>query len=398
MIFLIESCRTPIYNRIAVAFSNTLQSLGHTVHFYDPTELDEESFSKTINALHIDYYFSTNVFNKLHNFNQLTQKFNFEDIRHRMIFIHHDSAFCPPDSIPNINLKLNALIYHQNKIFHFFIESTNIKQFNSLGIKNCYSLNHASEFVPCQKNNNFEHDVSFVGHLMSGLGLYPLITEDLGHHLIGLAWNRYSRSSFQIQPEIELLGNDEFISRTMNLTAAHKLSKHRYLMQLVTKLTMAYRGEVISNLKKHAIHIYGGDLSYGTIDSPLLKITREHVTYHAATTDYSDTAIIYAKSKVSLNISSLQFDTAINNRIIDIVLAGGFVLTDRRDDLLKVSSLANEISFDTPEEMQYKLDFFLDPKNLDYYLNVKSQIYDEFKEKYSYETVCLDILECIFTA
>jgi Glycosyl transferases group 1 len=395
MIFLIESCRTPIYNRIAVAFSKTLQELGHTVHFYDPSGMEDSSFSSTINSIQIDYYFSTNVFNKLHDFNQTTQKFNFEDIRHKMIFIHHDSAFCPPNTVENINLKLNALIYHQEKISHFFIETKNIQQFNELGIKNCYPLNHASEFVAHEQFTHFEHDISFVGHLMSGLGLYPLLPEDLGHHLIGLAWNRYSRSSFQIQPEIDRLGNDEFLSRAINLPVAHRLSKHRYLMQLVTKLTMAYRGEVISNLKNHVVHIYGGDLSYGTIDNPLLKINREHVIYHAATSDYADTADIYAKSKVSLNISSLQFDSAINNRIIDIVLAGGFVLTDRRDDLLSASRLGDEISFDTPEEMQYKLDFFLNPKNLDHYLNVKSRIYDDFKEKYSYQTVCREILKFV---
>lgn len=395
MIFLIESCKTPIYNRIALAFRKTLQSFGHTVHFYEPTGLDDASFSNTINALDIDYYFSTNVFNKLHDFNEITQRFNFEDIRHQMIFIHHDSAFCPPNTISNINLKLNALIYHQSKISHFFIESANIKQFNDLGIKNCYPLNHASEFAANQPSIDFGHDISFVGHLMAGLALYPMQQEDLDHHLIGLAWNRYSRSSFQIQPEIDRLGKDEFLSSAMKLPVAHHLSKHRYLMQLATKLTMAYRGEVISNLKNHTVHIYGGDLSYGTIDNPLLKINQKHVLYHPATSDYSDTAAIYANSKVSLNISSLQFDSAINNRIIDIVLSGGFVLTDRRDDLLKVSALAHEISFDSPEEMQYRLDFLLNPKNLDRYLEIKSRVYDEFKEKYSYQTVCREILQSV---
>lgn len=398
MIFLIESSRTPIYNRIAVAFSKALQGLGHVVHFYDPTGMDDSSFSDTINSIEIDCYFSTNVFNKLHDFNEITQRFNFEDIRHKMIFIHHDSAFCPPNSVANINHKLNALIYHQNKISHFFIETVNIKQFNDLGIKNCYPLNHASEFSAGQETTDFTHGISFVGHLMSGLSLYPLIREDLGHHLIGLAWNRYSRSSFEIQPEIDRIGRDDYLTRAMNIPVAHNLSKHRYLMQQVTKFTMAYRGEVISNIKNHTIDIYGGDLSYGKIDNPLLKIDRPHVSYHAATSDYSDTANIYAKSKVSLNISSLQFDSAINNRIIDIVLAGGFVLTDRRDDLLKASALAHDISFDTPEEMQFKLDYFLNPKNLEHYLNVKSRVYEEFKVKYSYETVCQEILQSVVSA
>lgn len=393
MIFLIESCKTPIYNRIAVAFSKTLQEQGHTVHFYDPSGMADESFASTINSIQIDCYFSTNVFNKLHDFNSITQRFNFEDIRHPMIFIHHDSAFCPPNSVTEINKKLNALIYHQERISHFFIEHINIKQFNELGINHCYPLNHASEFIPDPQSTGFVHDISFVGHLMSGLHLYPVTADDLGHHLIGLAWNRYSQSTFKIQPEIERIANDSFISESLDFPIAHGLSKHRYLMQLVTKFTMAYRGEVISNVKRHSVNIYGGDLSYGTIDNPLLKISRDHVTYHAATVDYANTSEIYQKSKISLNISSLQFDSAINNRIIDVILAGGFVLTDRRDDLALNSHVAEDISFDSPEEMQYKLDYFLNPKNINRYLEVKNTIYNEFKDRYSYQTVCQQILE-----
>jgi len=59
------------------------------------------------------------------------------------------------------------------------------------------------------------------------------------------------------------------------------------------------------------------------------------------------------------------------------------------------SSIANEISFDSPEEMQFKLDFFLDPKNLNRYLEIKEHIFNEFKEKYSYQTVCQDILKIL---
>ena len=163
-------------------------------------------------------------------------------------------------------------------------------------------------------------------------------------------------------------------------------------MQLTTQLSMAYRGEVISNIKNHTIDIYGGDLSYGTIDNPLMRINRENIRYHPATNDYSNTAEIYARSKISLNLSSLQFDSAINNRIVDIILSGGFVLTDRRLNILKASNFANEISFDTPEEMQYLLDFYLHKSNSEKYNEIKNQVYEEFKEKYSYKNVCSKLI------
>lgn len=392
MIFLIESCATPIYHRIAVAFCTALRELGHTVHFYDPKEFDDGTFTEVINAINVDYYLSTNVSNKIHNYNEFTQRFNFEDINHEMIFIHHDSAFCTPNSILNINKKLNALIYHQDRISHFFIENSNIAQFNQLGIKNCHSLNHASEFLTQANTDTYRHEVSFVGHLMSGLCEYPISRDDLGHHLVGLAWNRYSRSTFEIQPEINRLCNDHYILQKLDNPTCHQLSIHRYLMQLTTQLSMAYRGEVISNIKNHTIDIYGGDLSYGTIDDPLMRINRQNIQYHPATNDYADTASIYAHSKISLNLSSLQFDSAINNRIIDIILSGGFVLTDRRSNLFKASNFVSDISFDTPEEMQHLLDFYLHKSNIEKYNEIKNQVFEEFKEKYSYKNACSKII------
>jgi hypothetical protein len=393
MIFLIETSRTPIYDRIAIAFCNALIKLGHTSHFYDPDGFDENSFISTINSINIDYYFSTNVFNKIHQLNGKTQRYNFEDINHKMIFIHHDSAFCPTNSIENIDSKLGALIKHQNKISHFFIEISNLREFKALGISNCYNLSHASEFISKENILDYSHDLAFVGHTMSNLNGYPMNRDDFGHHLVGLAWKRYSKSTHHIQPEIDSLSKDPYLLNKLNCASTYDLSRHRYLMQLLTQYTMAYRGEVISNIKNHTVNIYGGDLSYGKIDNPILKINKENVIYQPATSNYQDTSEIYRKSKINLNISSLQFDTAMNNRIIDIVLAGGFVLTDRRDDLLTASSVGRDISFETPEEMQYKIDYFLSEKNIDEYINVKNTILKEFKDKYTYFSICEKIIK-----
>jgi len=392
MIFLIESCETPIYHRIAVAFCSALRELGHTVHFFNPKEFDDKTFIEVINTVNFDYYFSTNVSNKVHKYNELKQGFNFEEIKHKMILIHHDAAFCPPNSILNIDKKLNALITHQDRISHFFIENNNIIQFGQLGIKNCHSINHASEFVVQNDLGVYANDISFVGHLMSGLCEYPISRDGLDHHLIGLAWSRYSRSTFEIQPEIDDLCGDSYILQKLSRPTCNILSMHRYLMQLTNQLSMAYRGEVISNIKNHTIDIYGGDLSYGTIHDPLMRISRDNIKYHPATNNYSDTASIYAHSKISLNLSSLQFDSAINNRIVDIILSGGFVLTDRRSNLFEASNFVNDISFDTPEEMQYLLDFYLHKSNTKKYEEIKIHVYEEFKDKFSYKNVCTKII------
>ena len=68
---------------------------------------------------------------------------------------------------------------------------------------------------------------------------------------------------------------------------------------------------------------------------------------------------IYQNSRINLNISSLQFDTAVNNRVIDIASSGGFVLTDKRSDLYDFIPFHSEISFETPEEMNDKINYWM---------------------------------------
>ncbi len=118
------------------------------------------------------------------------------------------------------------------------------------------------------------------------------------------------------------------------------------------------RGQLISSIKSKRVDIFGGDLSYGRIHDPLLILQQSNIHYQPATQDYQDASGIYQTSRINLNISSLQFDSAVNNRVFDIVCSGGFVLTDRRHELSDICSFADEISFETPEEMVEKIENF----------------------------------------
>jgi spore maturation protein CgeB len=156
---------------------------------------------------------------------------------------------------------------------------------------------------------------------------------------------------------------------------------------------MACRGELISKINGFNITIHGGDLSHGKIENPLMRINKENVKYLPATPDYKNTDVIYRNSKININLSSLQFDTAINNRIIDIVMAGGFVITDKRSGLLELCPSCAEISFDSPEEMLYLIDFYMHHSNSQKYYQVKEAIFLEMKDQFTYENVISDMLK-----
>lgn len=393
MRFIIESSKTPIYNRIVLAIINALQEHGHEVLFINAEKFEPDDFINCINQISIDYYIVTNDNNYINKKKSDENGFLIDEILHKIIYIHHDSSFCKPGTLNEIDEYLLSLIKSKDRIFHFFIEKSNILQFNKLGIDNCYHILHASEFSRDFIESEYAFGVSFVGHLMSGLRAYPTESLLVNHHMMYLAWARLSNSSFEIQPEIERLAEDWHTYHHVNEKIFRSLSVFQLLMHEVTKLSSAYRGELLSTINNQHLHIIGGDLSYGKINNPLLKLNKPNVSYHPATENYGDTRSIYSKTKVSLNISSLQFDTAINNRIIDVVMSGGFIVTDRRNDLLSYSPTSIEIVYDSPEEMNYLIDFYMHPSNHKKYMEIKEQIYSEFSESFSYTNSISSILE-----
>jgi len=67
---------------------------------------------------------------------------------------------------------------------------------------------------------------------------------------------------------------------------------------------------------------------------------------------YDDLPRFYPMSRVSLNCTSRQMKGAVNQRVFDVPACGGFVLTDRRDQLDRLFEPGREVVvYDAPEEI-----------------------------------------------
>ena len=385
MIFIVESSTVPIYNRIALAFINTLRVLGHTVHYINPIDFTDESFINTINNIEIDFYISTNELNKIQHKSQNNEYFIFEKINARKIYIHHDNLFSGINELSKISQKISAFINSKKNSFHFCLEKSNVGLLKNVGILNAFHLFHASEFNNLNLPSNFQCGVSFVGHLMSSLKSYPTECLAAGEHLRTLALNRFSSSRYAIQPQLDRISSDLYIfpnsdeNQDINIYSA---AKKQFLIANINKLSSAIRGDYIRFIKNQRVDIFGGDLSYGTIKDPLLKIDQENIYYNPATSDYQFTSNIYKNTRINLNFTALQFDTAMNNRCVDVINSGGFLITDAMSDFLESDELAREISFDSPEEMLYKINYY--SYNDSRYKEVKEAIQINFSENYNY--------------
>jgi hypothetical protein len=395
MKFIIESSSVPIYNRIAVAFAQTLMEFGHTVHFIDASGFNETDFVNTINDIDIDYYISTNELNRIQKDVPETDFFYFNLINKKKIFIHHDSIFSGVNNYELIKRKIASFQSSNNDSHHFCIESSNIELLHKYGITNAHKTYHATEFS-CSKFNQEKFGISFVGHLMSGINLYPSDSLPGGKHLQSIAWSRYCNSSFETIPIIRELAQDKYFLDTIGISATdNNFAIEQYLVANLNKLSSAYRGEIISNIRDQPVDIIGGDLSYGRIKDPLLLIEQKNIKYHPATSDYSQTQHIYSKSRINLNISALQFDTAINNRIIDIIGSGGFILTDHRSDLDLMIESSNEITFKSPEELNHLIDFYMHNDNKKRSIELIDALQSEIMKKFLYSNSVSEILRKI---
>jgi hypothetical protein len=199
-----------------------------------------------------------------------------------------------------------------------------------------------------------------------------------------MAWGRYSSSKFQIQPKIKELSENEYIfhkDEKKNLIDSYGIQQ--YLVASLNKLSSAIRGDLIRSIKDKRVDIFGGDLSYGKINNPLLKIDQQNVHYNAATVDYQSTQEIYRDSQINLNFTALQFDTTMNNRCIDVIASGGFLITDAMPDWLDADELAIEIAFNSPEEMHHKINHYLNHKKR--YDEVRDALRQSIQKKYTYQ-------------
>lgn len=74
---------------------------------------------------------------------------------------------------------------------------------------------------------------------------------------------------------------------------------------------------------------------------------------------YTETPSVYASSAVSFNATSLQMPMAVNQRVFDVPLSGGFLLTDRQEALLELFDPDETAVYDGPDDVAEKAAYYL---------------------------------------
>ena len=117
------------------------------------------------------------------------------------------------------------------------------------------------------------------------------------------------------------------------------------------KTTINERRNLLSELGNH----FSVDLYSGSAPSPDMKVK------HMGTVDYySEMPVVFASSKINLNITLRSILTGIPLRVVDILGAGGFCLTNYQAELAEYFENEKELVwFESREDMIDKADFYL---------------------------------------
>ncbi len=397
--FLMERPLTPIYERINRAFKDTLEELGHKVTYFDPSQFESyyqalSYFFEKITSQFIDSCIITSSSKLFYSYFQDAKVYLFELIEAQLIFIHHDDISHNFTWKGNFYSTLQALLRVKDRSLHFCIENSNCLDLKSMGFEHVYPILHASEFKFINFPKEYSYTLSFVGHILPELG-----------------------NSFKVLPYAHLLESD-FESRLVKLDKKLKPSAVSFANQMVNLdksldffkekffyiaamnlVSPCFRGELvarlISKLDNLNLDIFGGDPSYLHGKPPTRIINNKNIKYHDST-NYCETQYVYANSKINLNITALQFDDAVVNRVIDVGAVGGFILTDWKPGLQNLTSVYKEISYTTIDELTYKINYFLSHE--EERVKIAEQLHQDIIDKCSYSYVVNFIVSKVSSA
>ncbi|NQU05713.1 MAG: glycosyltransferase [Calditrichaeota bacterium] len=151
-----------------------------------------------------------------------------------------------------------------------------------------------------------------------------------------------------INEAAELLMNDRsrdpLVKTDVNMSSLYIEEQLTLASTVVLEATRRYRQKLVNRLSDSGLHIFGdidGWRQYAPHDAKL----------HGSVDYYNELPELYGQTTVNLNFTSLQMPTAVNQRVFDVPLSGGFLLTDEQEDLQMLFNSGNIATFSDAGEL-----------------------------------------------
>jgi spore maturation protein CgeB len=84
-----------------------------------------------------------------------------------------------------------------------------------------------------------------------------------------------------------------------------------------------------------------------------------NIRFHPKLDYFTELPRLYAQARISLNVTSMQLERSVNNRVFDVGAAGGFLLTDYREDLERIFPHHRHLVYHSAAELDGRIAHFL---------------------------------------
>ena len=285
---------------------------------------------------------------------------------------------------PLLNMQHPSINYKTNHIYTF--DSKEAKDFNNNGINTVYylplctnvervqTLLNSSEKTAHEADNNinnqttdffknspllYNYDISFVGNLYDK-NRYDDTMHILPDYLCGymdaaieaqLNVNGGNLLKNMLTPEvIDMLSQYTDVKAS---TQSHADLKFHFATSVLAHKTAAKMR--IMTLNSLAMKYPGKVHLFTTSDtSPLFPALVTHKDY------FSEAPFVFAHSKININMTAPNIETGIPLRVFDILGAGGFLITDWREDLKDCFTIGKDLEiYDGLDDLLEKTDYYL---------------------------------------
>lgn len=372
--FLLEKPIAQTEKRITEGYKDALEKQGHRVVLFDADQYSDKALQHYIGTLtsqKIDYVIifdhspcATAYLNEIDSFTS-------DQFIASLLFIHYENIWS--DSGHN---SFSAWQKLNDRSLHFCLEYGNFIDLRIMGIKRVYPIFHSSEFRRESVPESFTHDVSCVGSFS------PSISNVLEEHeqlpfspqVAADFWQRLTSLNKKIAPSAVA-----FASRNGSFGSSDFISVRSRYQHLLNQLSPCFRGELIKRINlQFQISIFSDDVNN---ESRLSK--RNNLSFYPPIKDAQTAKKNYSSSRINLNITDLQFDDAITQQVIDAASVGGFILTDWKADLSRLTSVSEAIRYRTIEELNQKIDYYL--RHEKERLEIANQLHNDLANQFTYE-------------
>ena len=130
------------------------------------------------------------------------------------------------------------------------------------------------------------------------------------------------------------------------------IKKKQFIMRLLFLSDLFYKEKYLSALISFEEFKIFGDNSWSSILD-----TRKNI--RSSSIKHSELLNLYHNSKISLNLSSVQLPTSFNQKMLEIPICGGFVLSDYRAEHKKIYGLEEFPYFKNSDELLDAVEYYL---------------------------------------